>query len=210
MHVKWMECRVKEGMKEAFSKAQEQWNQTAKAPGFIAQTGGWDATDENLACIVAFWENEVALSRFMKEQHDVIFNRNKQKDTYDNIEIRHFNTLFDMEGNAGSLPEVIWQGNVLRVADCLVKPGREVHFETMQQDVWKPGMQSAAGMLGGYFSRINNAERRYLVTTFWDNEESHEKYRQEKLPTLQQQAGIQEDLQDIKGRLIILEKSWKI
>lgn len=210
MVVKWIECTVKENMKEAFSAAQEQWGQTAGTPGFIAQTGGWDAQDKNLACIAAFWEDEKALSRFMKDQHDDIFNRNLQKDTYHNIQVRHFNMLFEMKGSSRSLSRDIHQGEVLRVADCLVKPGREQHFETMQQQVWKPGMQSAHGMLGGCFSKLNHPERQYLVTTFWDSPEHHERYKQEQLPILQKQANIQEDIEHITGRLILLEDGWKI
>ncbi|MBN2614744.1 MAG: DUF4937 domain-containing protein [Bacteroidales bacterium] len=210
MYVKWMECRVKEGRKAAFSSAQEQWDSMARAPGFIAQAGGWDTQEENLACIVAIWDNETALSFFMKGQHDLIFTRNRQNETYDSIQISHFHTLFGMKGSSQTLSKAIRQSKVLRIADCIVKRGREVHFETMQQEVWLPGMLSAGGMTGGCFSKNDNNSRNYLVSTFWDNEENHERYKQERLPALQQQANIRQDLEEMKGRLIHLEDRWKI
>lgn len=210
MFIKWIVCEVGGDQKQAFSKAQQKWSKMAAAKGFLCQTGGWDVDNSNLACIIAYWESEADLDLFMTSLHDEIFYENKQKNTYKSININYFKTKLEMQGEASSLKNVFLKSHFLRIADCLVKHDKTMHFEKVQKEIWMPGMKKSAGMLGGFFSEEANTKRRYLVSTFWNNEENHATYVKSRLPVFQKLADIKSDLEDITGRKIILVDSWKV
>lgn len=210
MYIKWIVCQVKEGMKEAFSRAQEQWISAAGAEGLIVQTGGWDLQAEDEACIIAFWESRQHLEAFMASLHDRIVDENRQAETYHSIRVGYFDGLLEMEGQAASLVEAVSNGALLRIADCEVRPERIRHFESVQQSVWLPAMKQAGGMLGGMFSQAANGANRYLVSTFWDTTEHHDRYRNNEVPLLRKKASVTDDLQNITGRQIVLEKLWRV
>ena len=90
MYIKWIVCNVNPKNKNAFSIAQEAWKKTKNAKGFITQIGGWNINESHEACIVSFWKSKSALDNFMKEMHDVIFNKNNQIETYETITISRF------------------------------------------------------------------------------------------------------------------------
>lgn len=210
MFIKWIVCEVEEDQKPAFSLAQEKWRKMVSSKGFLCQTGGWDIDNQNLACVIAFWENEADLQFFMKNMHDEIFHENNQNTTYKSINISHFNGKLEMHGQSSSLIDAFRKSSFLRIADCLVKPDRIVHFEKVQQEIWMPGMKNSRGMLGGFFSEDSNIDNRYLVSTFWDSEENHAEYVNSKLPVFQKTADIKSDLENITGRKVRLVDSWKV
>jgi heme-degrading monooxygenase HmoA len=210
MYIKWIVCQVKEGMKDAFSHAQEQWISTAEAEGFLAQVGGWNINDENEACIIAFWESQQHLVQFMANLHDQIFEENRQSATYHTISVSYFKSLLEMDGQADSLKEAVKNSSLLRIADCDVWPESIKHFEAVQRSVWLPGMQQSEGMLGGLFSNASKQPHRYLVSTFWDSAEHHDRFAREKLPVLRDKAAVEQDLNRIFGRQIGLVESWKV
>lgn len=210
MFIKWIVCEVADDKKQAFSKAQEKWKEIVVAKGFLAQTGGWDIDNQGIACVISFWEKAQNLDFFMKNIHDKIFNGNKQADTYQSINISHFTSKMEMREESSSLKEAVLKGRLLRVADCIVKPGKTVHFEKVQRDMWIPGMKNSEGMLGGIFSEEVHNSNRYLVSTFWDSEINHTKYFKSMLPVLQKKADIKSDLENISGRKISLVDSWKV
>ncbi len=210
MFIKWIVCEVEGDQKLSFSKAQEKWRKMATAKGFLCQTGGWDVDNPNLACIITFWETKADLDFFMNSFHDEIFYENRQENTYKSINISYFKTKLEMQGEASSLKKVIWKSHFLRIADCLVMPDKTKHFEKVQKEIWMPGMKESAGMLGGFFSEEANTKRRYLVSTFWNNEENHATYVKSRLPVFQKLADIKSDLEDITGRKIILVDAWKV
>ncbi len=90
MYIKWIVCNVYPKNKNAFSITQETWKKTKNAKGFITQIGGWNVNNSNEACIVSFWKDKSALEKFMKEMHDVIFEKNNQIETYESITVSRF------------------------------------------------------------------------------------------------------------------------
>ncbi len=208
MYIKWIVCKVKAGMQEEFSDSQGKWKETKRAPGFIAQAGGWNADNENEACIIAFWEGKEYLDKFMIDLHDKILEDNRQADTYNSVNAVYFNKMMDMEGEANSLTEAVEKSRLLRIADCIVKQNKIRHFERMQNEIWFPGMKKSKGMLGGTFSRDNNS--RYLVSTFWDSIEDHTDYEVNSLPEFRIRASIDNDINKITGKKILVVDSWKV
>lgn len=210
MYIKWITCEVAPDQKEAFSKAQEKWYRTNQSPGFIAQAGGWDLNAPQTACIISFWEHKNHLKKFMDNLHDEIFHDNKQAQSYQSIEVIHFNQLLEMSEKMTSLPKAIEAAQFLRIADCLVKSEKIEHFTAIQKTVWLPEMQQAKGMLGGTFSNAETDNSRFLVSTFWDKIENHANYADNHLPGLKKLADSNNDLKEISGRQILLVDSWKI
>ncbi|MGB8320789.1 MAG: DUF4937 domain-containing protein [Ignavibacteriaceae bacterium] len=210
MYIKWIICRVKENEKQYFSRAQEKWARTSETNGFIAQTGGWNLINKNEACIISFWKNKELYEIFMRDLHVEIIKDNKQTNTYNEIFVEYFRSIFSMEGVAGTLKEAVQKGNILRIADCLVKPEKIKHFEKMQSEIWLPGMRGSKGMLGGTFSKNEQNNLRYLVSTLWDNKQNHTDYSEKKIPLLKVQSDVVNDISDINGKIIIIEETWKI
>ncbi len=78
MYLKYIICDVKKDKINEFSLAQEQWNQSAVAEGFVAQLGGWNTNNQKEACILSFWEHPKYLENFMVNFHDQISELNKE------------------------------------------------------------------------------------------------------------------------------------
>ena len=91
MFIKHILCTVKPENKIAFSKAQDMWQKTKEVKGFIGQLGGWNMNSLNEAVILSFWQDKSSLDSFMALLHDDIFHKNKQQNTYETIEVSHFN-----------------------------------------------------------------------------------------------------------------------
>ena len=91
MFVKYILCTVKPKNKTAFSKAQDMWQKTKEAKGFIGQFGGWSLKNQNEAVILSFWQDKSSLDNFMAHWHDDIFHENRQQNTYETIKVSHIN-----------------------------------------------------------------------------------------------------------------------
>jgi len=210
MYIKWIVCEVKDSFEKEFSIAQEQWIETQNSVGFIGQVGGWDLNHHKTACIISFWKNENALNLFMKNIHDKIFFNNSQSKYYNSIKVAYFNSVLKMVGKFDSLTDILNNGKVLRIADCIVREEKTAHFEAIQKKVWIPGMKKSQGMLGGEFSKSTANASGYLVSTFWDSIQNHEKYVKENLPKYKNESNLNHDIIKIIGRNIRLVDSWKI
>ena len=210
MYIKWIICRVKKNERQQFSEAQEKWERTSNADGFIAQTGGWDLQNKNEACIISFWENKELYEIFMRDLHNEITRDNKQAKTYNEIFVEYFAGIFNMDGESSTLKEAVQKGYLLRIADCIVRPGKVKHFEKMQSEIWLPAMRESKRMLGGTFSKNENNNFRYLVSTLWDTIRNHTNYSKYKLPLLRDQANVTTDISEISGRKISIVNAWKI
>ncbi|MCP2202462.1 Antibiotic biosynthesis monooxygenase [Lentzea flava] len=112
--------------------------------------------------------------------------------------------LFERELTIGAGPGV---GNVVRLAHCDVRPGREEHFVRAQSEVWNPGMEAAPGMTGGVFGRHG---QEFLVLTWWRSAQDHDRYRGERFPSLRAASGAADDLAAITGDLVVLEPAWAV
>lgn len=182
MYIKWIVCDVKKNLRQEFSFAQQKWETTKNATGFIGQVGGWNLKNNYEACLVSFWTKKESLLGFMKNLHDEIFFKNQQKKTYEAVSVTYFKSKLDMPGAANDLVDAIEKAKLVRIADCLVKTKKVRHFENVQKTIWIPEMKKAKGMLGGKFSLAEDKINRYLVTTFWDSVKNHRNHVEKNLP----------------------------
>jgi hypothetical protein len=210
MLVKWIVCEVAESKRAQFSLAQEQWAAVAGLEGFVGQVGGWNMTRACQACILALWRGPKSYEAFMTGEHDVIARKNAQADSYHAITTSLFEVVWEMPGRASSLLQALRCAGFLRTADCTVRAGRQEHFLEVQRCVWTPAMGETDGMLGGVFSRLRGGDRRYHVATFWTDQAAHEAYVANRLPHLRAKAHAEQDIERIEGRVICLERSWRV
>ncbi|MCA9255298.1 MAG: DUF4937 domain-containing protein [Phycisphaerales bacterium] len=209
MYLKWIVCEVEAASCGAFHRAQLGWRRIRSAEGFVAQVGGW-TQDRREACVLGLWEDKASCDRFMASLHDEIVNETHQDLTYLSCRVMHAASVMRMGGEAATLREAIRGAVVLRVADCEVRADRIPHFLDVQRNVWEPAMASAAGQLGGVFSRSATSPSRYLVTTFWRAAESHAEYVRNRVPTLRAAASVDEDVDTLAGRVVQLEGAWRV
>ena len=208
MLVKWILCRVSPADRGRFSHAQQRWSGLAQQRGFRCQVGGVDERSPDTACVLGVWHSREAYSQFMGESHDALFAATGQAGTYRSISVANGDVLFRMPGAAGDTVDAFTTAQLLRVADCEVRPGHERHFRDAQQYVWAPGMAHADGMRGGLFADLG--QRRYLVVTGWRDTASHERYRHDRLPALSAQAQTQRDVHQLTGHAIHIDTTWTI
>jgi heme-degrading monooxygenase HmoA len=210
MLLKWIMCRVSEQLQVPFSAAQSKWNQLSKVPGFLGQFGGWNLKSKEEACILAIWQDESHYQKFMRQQHDKIVRHNDQLTTYESIDVSLLTPRYDMPGMRGSMSDSLQEAGALRIADCLVKPDRESHFFEMQEKIWTPALCKVEGMLAGAFSKVDQEDGRYMVTTLWTSIDAHEAYVHGTLPGLRQAADLDGDLDKITGGVIPLKDDWLV
>lgn len=210
MLLKWIVCDVADEDREAFSLAQESWAALRSVDGFLGQAGGWNLRAPGQACIVGLWADVGAYERFMREVHDRVFETSGQSRTYRAIQVLLIDVLLDIEGSGPSLGTVLGDGGLLRVADCVLNPGRAAHFLQMQTSVWNPAMATAGGMLAGTFGSVCGEVNHYLVCTLWQDFGVHQAYVDKVLPALQDRAEIRLDLCRITGHMVQVEPSWRV
>lgn len=201
MLIKWINCIVKPGQRDRFSLAQQKWSKLKDIDGFIAQTGGWNEKDPLNACIMGMWRDLDSYQTFMNEYHDEIFQKNGQVNTYDQIEVRLFHSLMDIPGEFSNLHQALKSAAVIRVSVNHVYEDRKNHFAEVQEKIWNPGMGEAEGMLYGLVGHSQQShqsqESLYLITSFWRDQASHQRYKTEVFP-----------IQFISGKIVLLEESW--
>lgn len=210
MYIKWIVCYVKNDKKQEFSIAQEKWHKTDIAKGFIAQTGGWDSKNKNIACIISFWKSKIHLENFMKNIHDNIFDENKQVDTYNSITVQYFSSLFNTKTNIQLFKKTIQNSQLLKISNYNFKNSKEKHYERVQDDNWFLEMKKTKNMLKGLLLKSSSKTSNYLVTTFWNNSENHNIYIPNKLEKLKLKADEVSDIEKITRKQVLLVDSWKV
>ena len=110
MIVKLIICDVRQSKREQFADGQRAWNALAKVAGFRGQSGGWSVDDSNRAIITAYWRDQSAYDRFMRDEHDAIFNHNAQKGTYLESDITLWHQVCDIPGSLGAFPQAFCGG----------------------------------------------------------------------------------------------------
>lgn len=188
-----------------------------KAAPSAAGLGGADAaTGTARACILSLWRDREAYEYFFEYTHDAVTYKNGQAAAYRGIDIQVATSLIRLPGAATSvsatrsLREALRRARGLRLADCRIHARRQDHFIDMQLRHWGPGMREAPGMLGGVFSVVSRAVRRFLVATLWEDAASHQAYRRDALPGLQARTGAVDDLESITGRFVTLNDAWRV
>jgi heme-degrading monooxygenase HmoA len=209
MLVKWIKCQVNKSDKDSFSLAQQQWKSLRNAEGFLGQLGGWDQNNPCEAGILSIWKDSTSYRHFMKTIHDGIVDNSEQRSTYTKISVELYEGIYNISLKH-SVSDVISEGNILRVADCMVKTDNEAYFETMQQEVWNKGMLEAEGMLSGVFCKSQNGSRRYLVASVWKDNHSHQNYVENKLSHLIKSSSVKDITEKITGNIIEIDHSWTV
>lgn len=217
--LKWIDCHVPAERRDAFSRAQEQWDALRDVTGFVGQVGGWQRGEPDRAGILAVWDDRVAHDAFMGEIHDRIVDGSGQAETYDRLAVTLFEEILDMPGAAGDMASAVEQGTFLRVADCVLHPKRRDHFVEVQRDVWRLGMSRTDGMLGGVCGEAcgkmgtvpdNHVPPRFLVATLWESATANDAYVAATLPSLRVRAKPQCDIARLEGWAIVLEPRWRV
>jgi hypothetical protein len=75
-------------------------------------------------------------------------------------------------------------------------------------EVRNPGMAGAPGMLDGVFAQAVGPE--FLVLSTWTSPADHEKYRAERFTGPRRRAAAAEDLADVAGYLVQVERAWSV
>lgn len=208
MIVKWMTCGLARANRDRFGEAQQRWSPLTRQAGFLCQLGGFDPGAPQTACILALWDSSAAYEQFMAHAHDQLQHQTGQAGTYQSLNIDIGDVMLKMPGAAAGPVAGLTAAGLLRVADCTVRPGREEHFRSVQQQVWAPALRRADGMLGGVFARL--ASGRYLVATGWRDRFSHDAYQHEQVPLLSSRADNARDLTHLQGYAIELQPDWTI
>lgn len=210
MIVKLIRCDVLEHRRDDFASGQRAWRILAALEGFLGQSGGWALGGSNEAVIVALWKDQSAYDRFMRDHHDAILSAIGQRGTYQGGSVSIWHRLLDMPGCVARISDAISQAEVIRIAQCTVKDGRNAHFEAVQRDIWNPGMATAGGMLGGAFSREPDNSKEYLVCTFWRTAADHSAYRNEIFASLRERAKVDDDCESVERTLVDIEPTWRV
>ena len=130
MYLKWIVCDVKKDKIREFSVAQQKWDRSTVAEGFIAQLGGWCINNKTEACILSIWEHKHHQKKFMKDLHDQIFENNKQLETYNSIRVDHFYVESDLDSK--TIVEMVKESRILIVSDYLSKKPIKYFDETLK------------------------------------------------------------------------------
>jgi Domain of unknown function (DUF4937 len=86
MIIKKVICHVKDGMDQTLSARQERWAALRECKGFIARYAGW--SKDNVANIIAFWNDYQSYVHFMNLDHDLIYKRTNQKESIESIKVQ--------------------------------------------------------------------------------------------------------------------------
>ena len=211
MFLKMFRCCVPAAHRPLFLRGQYSWQQLSEVKGFIAQVCGFEMTRPDVCTVTALWKDRDSYEKFMRDVHDEIYYNNGQKGTFTDSSVLYASSVLFMPGDADSLRTAVAGAGLLRIADCTVRRDCESHFESVQSDIWLPGMRNARGMLGGVFWKVRDRTvSRYLVTTFWTDLQAHEHYRQEMLPRLREQAEPEKDLTVLRGCEIQLHTDYTV
>lgn len=195
---------MNEENKRTFSKAQEGWGKLRHCDGFIGQIGGWNRNEPYEAGILSVWKDLHCYQSFMQHQHDEIFGKSDQGGTYTNISV----DIFESISNIGTtdITDFVDKGKLLRVAECSVEKDKRARFEQVLKEAGNRGM--IPGMLSGAFGKRQNGG--YLVSSKWDNEDSHQRYADKELPALINDSGVKDSPQRISVSLIELHSKWAV
>jgi uncharacterized protein YeaO (DUF488 family) len=206
--VKWVQCRVPPNRRLAFGAAQAGWSRLSGEAGLVGQLGGWDVRSPEMACLVAIWRSRSEYETFMARRHDELVAATDQAGTYSAVDTAVGDVLLVMPGTSASPAEALVAAGLVRVADCRVRAERTDHFRSAQERIWVPGMAESEGMLGGWFSDLSGG--RFLVTTLWKDPDCHAAYVADRLPELRERAEVDGDVEELTGRVLPIEPSWRV
>jgi heme-degrading monooxygenase HmoA len=204
MIIKFIECIPVSGKENAFSQAQEAWKSVSECNGFISQYGGWDNNSSN-AVVLSLWHDQRSVNEFMLSVHDDIAEKNSQYQTYLQCTV-HYLAIEQLIANSGYInPSDV---GFIRIADCKLKQNGKQHFFKDQQSIWNPLMSSCSGMLGGYIAKFNEEPDRYMVISFWQDQQSHSQYITNQFQIARNQVNLNAYVDCLASYQIPAVKSW--
>ncbi|MCB2156100.1 YdbC family protein [bacterium] len=208
MLIKWIHCEVSSEQRDAFDRAQQQWSSLADCDGFILQVGGWNLRAKNEACVIGLWRDEASYSAFMRDIHDSITTISHQEKTYDSCRTERFDVQLRMDGTSHNLSEGISNAEVLRIARCKLRPGREERFTEVQESIWIPGMRGAGMSCGLFGKHKSDPSPTCIVISAWETEQVHAAYVDGPFRDLRRRASIEDDVSELSGALVKLLSEW--
>jgi hypothetical protein len=144
----------------------------------------------------------------MQVHHDPIFYASNQKDTYSSIRVNLYENILQISNS--DFKNCINNTSVLRVAACEIQDRKDNQFLNFQRDVWNPGMTNCPCMLGGIVSKNINSINNYLVTSLWNDLNSHQYYIEHFFQKLRAQSQLDDYTISIDGQLVHLIDEWKV
>jgi hypothetical protein len=128
-----------------------------------------------------------------------------QLGTYESLGVKFFEHRLDVKvGFRARFSD----SDLVRVAQCRVRPERAEHFALMQERVWNPAMAGSPGMLRGVVAVGPDSD--FLVLSMWDSVSEHAKYRDASLARLSERADLDADVLSVAGDLVDLVQAWTV
>lgn len=116
--------------------------------------------------------------------------------------------MMEISGESNTFHELL-KGNILRIAECFLRPEREDLFWKAQYNVWNPIMFNQKGMLGGVVGRMFSQNSSHYVFSWWETKEFHDLYR-ENVWLLNKKAETDQYIESVKGYLIKSNENWLV
>ncbi|WP_079529233.1 YdbC family protein [Halobacillus hunanensis] len=197
MIIKWIVCKVPENKREEFSYAQTQWKSLRNIEGFLGQIGGWDSQMSSKAGILSFWKEFQSYRAFMENEHDKIFKRNQQANTYSNISVEIYSETVALSGV--DIIDSLTLATFVRVASFTAPVTMPNHLEAIQKNLEEGPIYQ--DVLANVFSK--DREKNCLLASLGRGKESLKKW--EDSPSNSSKESV-----DIQETLLQLEKNWLI
>ncbi|MCZ6837622.1 MAG: DUF4937 domain-containing protein [Planctomycetota bacterium] len=210
MYLKWINCRVSQADRPAFSAAQQAWRALGELDGFHGQFGGWSLDKPELACILGIWKHMASHKRFMSDTHDSITSKSGQDDLYETSVIEFMDLLFEIPGASGSPIHTLGSSILLRVVISHVHSNRQAHFVQMQKEIRNPGLTKLDGFMGGLFGRSDSDSDRFIAIMGWRDQSSHEHDEQNALVDLRDESSEEKDLRSRDVFRVALDPKWYV
>ncbi|QSX33539.1 DUF4937 domain-containing protein [Shewanella avicenniae] len=202
--LKLIRCIVPRERREAFSASQNIWQGLTSITGFAGQAGGWEAVSGH-AVIFCYWLSEQDLLRFMETEHDRFLAKNRDIQAFSECRV----TLYDQVLGVPTMSASDDQSRIVRTVYCNgVKDERQ--FIRDQHAMWNPALAKQNGMLGGYIWRNRMRSRDFILQTYWESEQAHDRYTEDLLPELMQAMRPMRYMQAISGSFIREEPQWRV
>ncbi len=204
MIIKWIVCNVPESKKEEFSYAQSQWKSLSNIKGFLGQIGGWDSQMSSKAGILSFWKDFKSYRAFMENDHDKIFEKNRQANTYRNISVEIFSKTVTLSG--ADIIDSLKRATLVKVESFTAPATMPGYFEATQKSLEEgPSYQE---VFTSVFSK--DKENKCLLASFGRSRDSYQKHVDHTFSLLRGQPNSSKESLEIAETLLELEEDWLI
>lgn len=154
--------------RKAWERSQRIWLERSIASGGLVEAyGAASGTD---ARAVFHWADDEALASFMERSHDAALEAAGAVGRYAVLHLQPITVLA-----VAPIPRAYMGETIAWVKDH----GIEIWLES--QRAWNDALQTADGFAGGMVARGRQA---FVVTSFWRDEASHERYERVDVPRL--------------------------